>query len=193
MSEPTVVTERDAFLATAADAPDDVRIPVEVTVEVPDPFDAYVFVEEDNQLKPARFGEGPLYAFTRDYNLSMLYYNRDHFDALGLDYPDETWTWDDLAAVAQKLTIDFDKDGVTDQWGFVGLDYGHLAGIIGGRKWDASERRSNFSSPEVVAAVRFCQDLIYKYRAHPPVTLRLEDTGPFSSSKTATSRAIRSP
>ena len=37
----TVVTDRDAFLATAAEAPAGARVPVEVDLPVADPFDAY--------------------------------------------------------------------------------------------------------------------------------------------------------
>jgi len=41
MSEPTVVTEQESFVETAAAAPDGARVPVEVQVTVPDPFEAY--------------------------------------------------------------------------------------------------------------------------------------------------------
>ncbi|MFC7204412.1 aminodeoxychorismate synthase, component I [Haloferax namakaokahaiae] len=42
MTVSTVVTDRDEFSATAADAPDGARVPVEVRVRVADPFDAYL-------------------------------------------------------------------------------------------------------------------------------------------------------
>ncbi|MFB6128064.1 MAG: anthranilate synthase component I family protein [Halolamina sp.] len=41
MSESTVVTERESFVETAGSAPEGARVPVEVTVEVSDPFEAY--------------------------------------------------------------------------------------------------------------------------------------------------------
>ena len=41
MTAPTVVTDRDDFRATAGEAPDGARVPVEVRVRVSDPFDAY--------------------------------------------------------------------------------------------------------------------------------------------------------
>lgn len=41
----------------------------------------------------------------------FLFYNRDLFDAAGVDYPDSTWTWDDYAEVAQKLSDATDADG----------------------------------------------------------------------------------
>jgi len=41
MPTPTVVTDRAAFRSVAADAPPGGRVPVEVTIEVADPFEAY--------------------------------------------------------------------------------------------------------------------------------------------------------
>ncbi|WP_256298662.1 aminodeoxychorismate synthase, component I [Haloarchaeobius salinus] len=55
MTTPHVVTDRSSFVATAADAPADVRVPVEVTVTVADPFDAY---------RRARTGEWDAYLET---------------------------------------------------------------------------------------------------------------------------------
>ena len=40
------------------------------------------------------------------------------FDAAGIAYPDDTWTWDTLVDVGKKLTLDTNGDGQTDQWGF---------------------------------------------------------------------------
>lgn len=56
----------------------------------------------------------------------QLFYNRDLFDAAGIEYPPSSpndpnfadWTWERFAEVAQQLTQDTDGDGETDQWGF---------------------------------------------------------------------------
>lgn len=37
-------------------------------------------------------------------NNLALFYNKDLFDAAGLDYPDDTWKWDDLRNAAKTLT-----------------------------------------------------------------------------------------
>ena len=50
-----VVTDRESFLRTAADAPPGARVPVEARVTVPDPFDAY---------RRARDGPGGVYLDT---------------------------------------------------------------------------------------------------------------------------------
>jgi multiple sugar transport system substrate-binding protein len=48
----------------------------------------------------------------------VLYYNKDLFDAAGVEYPEPGWTWDDFVEKATALTQDTDGDGTTDQWGF---------------------------------------------------------------------------
>ncbi|USZ69114.1 anthranilate synthase component I family protein [Halorussus salilacus] len=55
MSDPTVVTDRETFRETCRDAPRGARVPVEVRVRVPDPFEAY---------RRARDGPGGFYLAT---------------------------------------------------------------------------------------------------------------------------------
>jgi multiple sugar transport system substrate-binding protein len=40
----------------------------------------------------------------KDFSTLTLIYNRDMFDAAGLEYPTDDWTWDDLRAAAEALT-----------------------------------------------------------------------------------------
>ncbi|MBR0463396.1 MAG: sugar ABC transporter substrate-binding protein [Clostridia bacterium] len=35
-----------------------------------------------------------------------VFYNKDMFDAAGVEYPSADWTWDDFIAIAKKLTVD---------------------------------------------------------------------------------------
>ncbi|UOQ83508.1 ABC transporter substrate-binding protein [Gracilibacillus salinarum] len=43
-----------------------------------------------------------------------LYYNKDIFDEAGVDYPDETWTWETYREMAKKLTYEGENGKV---WG----------------------------------------------------------------------------
>ncbi|HIR00028.1 MAG TPA: sugar ABC transporter substrate-binding protein [Candidatus Scybalocola faecavium] len=52
-----------------------------------------------------------------DYNPICLYYNKDMFDAAGMEYPTSEWTWDDLFDAAAQLTVKND-DGTYEQYGF---------------------------------------------------------------------------
>jgi len=45
-----------------------------------------------------------LYCAPKDFSTMTLQYNKDMFDAAGVDYPTAQWTWDDLRAAAEKLT-----------------------------------------------------------------------------------------
>ena len=57
------------------------------------------------------------YGLPRDFQTIVLFYNKDMFDAAGLDYPTAEWTYDDLLAAAKTLTKDNDNDGKIDQYG----------------------------------------------------------------------------
>jgi multiple sugar transport system substrate-binding protein len=48
--------------------------------------------------------DGTLYCPPKDFSVMALQYNKDMFDAAGLDYPTPDWTWDDLRAAAEALT-----------------------------------------------------------------------------------------
>ena len=57
--------------------------------------------------------DGTQYALPESYSTVMLYYNKDLFDAAGVDYPTDDWTWVDERAAAETLTAASDGG-----WGF---------------------------------------------------------------------------
>ena len=57
----------------------------------------------------ATMADGKHYGIPFASNCTALFYNKDLFDAAGLDYPDENTTWDEFREMAVALT----KDGVT--------------------------------------------------------------------------------
>jgi multiple sugar transport system substrate-binding protein len=48
--------------------------------------------------------DGQQYALPKDFDTIGLWYNRELFDAAGVPYPDETWTWETLQDAACRLT-----------------------------------------------------------------------------------------
>ena len=48
--------------------------------------------------------DGKHYAIPKDIDTIGLWYNKTYFDEAGLDYPDESWTWETLREAAKKLT-----------------------------------------------------------------------------------------
>jgi multiple sugar transport system substrate-binding protein len=93
-----------------------------------EPLDPYLKASE--LIQPDDFYPIATQAFTwRDeimcipQNISSLvvYYNQDLFDAAGVPYPADDWTWDDFLATAQALTADADADELVSQYG-LGVD-----------------------------------------------------------------------
>lgn len=60
---------------------------------------------------------GKVYGLPIDTAALVVFYNKDIFDAAGVPYPKEGWTWDDFLKTAKALTKDLDGDGQTDQFG----------------------------------------------------------------------------
>lgn len=48
--------------------------------------------------------DGVTYCPAKDFSTMALQYNKDLFDAAGLEYPNADWTWDDLRSAAEALT-----------------------------------------------------------------------------------------
>src|SRR5687768_1850597 len=62
--------------------------------------------------------EGDVYGLPWIAQPVVLFYNKELFDAAGVEYPQAGWTWDDFTEKAKALTQDADGDGTVDQWGF---------------------------------------------------------------------------
>jgi len=115
--------------------------------------------------------DGQRVAFPQNWVAPVLYYNRDMFDAAGLDYPQPDWTWDDFRDAALALTRDTDGDGATDQWGY--WVYGRYAQVDpwvfrnGGRYLNADETAL---APDAAAvnALEFLTNLVLVDKVAPP-------------------------
>lgn len=63
--------------------------------------------ESDFQASVIDYFRGPdghVYMLPAPVDVQRLYYNRDLFDAAGLEYPSAAWTWEDFEAAAEALT-----------------------------------------------------------------------------------------
>lgn len=139
--------------------------------------DLSAFIERDPAFRledffpgvVARFRRnGGVYCIPRDTApMCVVYYNKKLFDAAGVPYPSDDWTWEDLLVKARALTV---RDGArVKQYGFsTGLwqnfVYGH-----GGRIVDSVEHptRCLLDQPEAVAGMQFFHDLMYKHGVAP--------------------------
>lgn len=110
--------------------------------------------------------DGSLYCAPKDFATMGLEYNRDLFDAAGLEYPNSDWTWEDLRAAAEALT---DKEA-----GVIGLvtptDIERWMPFMyqaGGAIFDA-QGDFIFDSPETLKALEFYVGLVQDGLAGPP-------------------------
>lgn len=70
------------------------------------------FIEKDGIDMEANFGDilnyasydGVTYGYPLRSTIEGIWYNKDMFDAAGIEYPDGSWTWDEYKEIAQKLT-----------------------------------------------------------------------------------------
>lgn len=75
------------------------------------------FADFDPRLFELASYEGHTYFVPSTWNNIVTYYNRDMFDAAGLTYPGEDWTWEDFRKAAEALTIR-DASGNVTQFGY---------------------------------------------------------------------------
>ena len=114
-----------------------------------------------------------MFGLPRDLNVIALYYNKDLFDAAGIPYPDDTWTWDKLIEVGKQLTKDTDGDGTVDQWGVytettdMENAWSSFVWQAGGDILSEDGTTSALDRPESAAGIQFLQDLIWKEKVVP--------------------------
>lgn len=134
------------------------------------PLDTNIYLP--GVMEPGKWN-GTQYLLPKDFSPMAIYYNKKLFDAAGVPYPQEGWTWDDLLATAQQLTVT-DANGNATQWGIqlpgswtTGFEYWVAA--AGGRliSEDGSTFVGYMDSPEVQNAVQFYADLYNKHKVAP--------------------------
>ncbi|WP_066189695.1 MULTISPECIES: ABC transporter substrate-binding protein [Gracilibacillus] len=128
------------------------------------------FIEEDSEFsKDVYFDsmidlyshEDHLYAAPYFADIVGLFYNKRLFDEAGLDYPDESWTWEDIKEKGELLTdqengvYGYSASVVSNQAG-----YYNLIPQAGGYMINEEKTKSGFNSPEAKEAFTFMQDLI---------------------------------
>jgi len=130
------------------------------------------FISQDSQFnKDAYFPavvdlyslEGELYAAPYFVDAVGLFYNKKLFDEAGVEYPDESWTWEDIKEAGEKLT-NHDK-GI---YGYAAHTVGNQQGYYnlihqaGGFIISDDKTTSGFNTPEAKKAFTFLQDLFDK-------------------------------
>ncbi len=103
--------------------------------------------------------DGKQYAVPKDIDTIALWYNKTIFDEMGVAYPDDTWTWDDFADAAAKLTND-------DHWGFAIAPGNNQEGYyntiysMGGYVISDDKKTSGMDDPNTIKGVKLFTDMI---------------------------------
>ncbi|NOZ28383.1 MAG: sugar ABC transporter substrate-binding protein [Chloroflexi bacterium] len=133
---------------------------------------------------------GSVYGLPRDIGLEVLYYRKDIFDEAGVAYPTEDWTWDDLVAAAEKLTI-VEPSGRVKRYAlgmeggkyqlWVGQNYGSILDDM------RNPSRCTLTEPAAMEAIQFFADLMNKNYAMRDANLSQAggDTAVFLSGQVA--------
>lgn len=105
--------------------------------------------------------DGKQYAIPKDIDTIALWYNKTIFDEMGVAYPDDTWTWNDFAEAAGKLTND-------DHWGYAIQPGNNQEGFyntiysMGGYVISDDKKKSGFDDPNTIKAMELFTDMIAK-------------------------------
>lgn len=109
---------------------------------------------------------GVQYGLPESFSDVVLFYNKDLFDAAGLDYPSADWTWQDELAAAQKLT-----DPATGVWGSYSpvqfWEFYKTAAQNGCSVFNADRTQVTINEPGCVEALTWMVDKINTYKIAP--------------------------
>ena len=103
--------------------------------------------------------DGKQYAVPKDIDTIALWYNKTIFDEMGVAYPDDTWTWDDFAEAAAKLTNE-------DHWGYAIQPGNNQEGYyntiysMGGYVISEDKKTSGMDDPNTIKAMKLFTDMI---------------------------------
>ncbi len=159
-------------------------------------------LEDQEDFTPAIWSilniDGSYYAMPSDNAQFGLFYNPKLFDRYNtnhpdekINYPDSTWTWDDLRSAAVKLSL-YDESGKTMQYGvdFTLWAWPFMAFLAqaNGQLWDEQQTTTLLNSPAGEEALQLVIDLLPHAASMRAGDLVDSATGPdklFGSGQTA--------
>jgi multiple sugar transport system substrate-binding protein len=124
-------------------------------------------------------GQGGLFGMPATYVGTILYYNKDLFDAAGLAYPDDSWDRNNLLEAALALTKDsagnsadgagFDPEEIT-QWGLTMINRDGISTTVwnnGGELINTDQTACLMTEPAAVEAFEWLASLLHEHYVHP--------------------------
>jgi ABC-type glycerol-3-phosphate transport system substrate-binding protein len=140
-------------------------------------LDLTPFIDEDQEFRADDFYPGTLSTYSRDgktwavpagADVTVMFYNKDLFDARGVTYPEIGWTWDDLLSMGVQIS---DPDAGVFGYGPNYEVFDPLLFVYqgGGRVFDDLQNptTTTFDDPANVEALEWFVDLIYEFNVAP--------------------------
>ena len=131
-------------------------------------------------LSNASGTDGKLYGVPKDKDNVLLVYNKEMFDAAGVAYPDESWTWDDMEAASAQI---YQKTG---KYGYMAysdeqLGYWNFVYQNGGYILDENNVYAGYTQPATAEAIKYYVGLQQNDWCPTRPTLLRQPPAPLSS------------
>ena len=115
---------------------------------------------------------GKLFSFPIWIGCEGIFFNMDLMKQAGLELPPDTWTYNDLLLMAQKLTKDENKDGEPEIWGIhvqTSWDnpWGSTIMAYGGEFYSPDGAELRVCKKPNYDGLQFLIDLIHKHKVAP--------------------------
>ena len=129
-------------------------------------------------------GNGDLWGLPSDAQGQLFAYNKTMFDAAGVDYPTDDWTWDDIVSAGKAITNpDENRFGIlVPSWGM--QVRGWYVWQAGGEFVSEDYKTAKLDSEGSMDAWQWTWDLIYTHEIAPSPGLQAA-TNPFMSGQVA--------
>ena len=149
------------------------------------PFDEFATSAEDKKwlasFYPALMenskAQGKIWGIPFQRSTIVMYHNKESFKEVGLDPNKPPTTWNEMVAVAQKLTKK-DASGTVSRWGLhipsTGYAYWMFQALCmqnGEVLMNQDGNRTYFDKPAVIDALQFWRDLAVKHKVMPEGTI----------------------
>ncbi len=107
--------------------------------------------------------DGVHYGMPKDHDTIAVVYNKAIFDKYDVDYPNDSWTWEDFADAAQEITDKGKADGVFGTYCNVGNNQDTWYNIVysyGGEIINDEKTASGYDNEKTIEAMKFVADKI---------------------------------
>ena len=114
----------------------------------------------EGMAEPYYRPDGKLEAMPLYQNCFVLAYNKDMFDSVGVEYPADDWTWDDVAMAAKQFVGGEGADavyGIVNHW----VDPNLAVIAKGGRAYSEDLKTCEINSDAVKAGLMLFGDLVH--------------------------------